>query len=307
MYQDPTKAYEALRSAADLAPEKFLGAFATAARIAHRPREALAIAQRQARGQPSAWASLRADAHHELGEYDRELEVLMRARGGRAVELNGLWREVRARAALGQIRNVMALLDSALASAPDPFTTPGTVMSWASLEFRAHGHSEAAQQALDRAISWHRARPGYEAAEQRNRWGLAYNIYLAGCLSSNDEERLQRLAEADALFRSLAVDHPIHNDDIQGLLGAIAVLRGDRKGAHRILASLDDRVKSNAQAPGEVFFAIATIRAMLGDAEGALRSLRNWSGGQGFDVHTEVHFESLKSNPEFREFVRPKG
>jgi hypothetical protein len=33
----------------------------------------------------------------------------------------------------------------------------------------------------------------------------------------------------------------------------------------------------------------------------------DWIGGQGYDLHTAIDFESLKDYQPFREFVRPKG
>jgi hypothetical protein len=56
-----------------------------------------------------------------------------------------------------------------------------------------------------------------------------------------------------------------------------------------------------------VFYAEAVVKAALGDADGAVRSLRDWVGGQGFDLHAEVEFELIRNDPRFREFIRPKG
>ena len=56
-----------------------------------------------------------------------------------------------------------------------------------------------------------------------------------------------------------------------------------------------------------MFYAEARIKTLLGDREGAVSLLRDWIGGQGFDLHTAIDFESLRDYPPFREFVRPKG
>jgi hypothetical protein len=75
----------------------------------------------------------------------------------------------------------------------------------------------------------------------------------------------------------------------------------------RILKALERLTQSTERPVGEVFYSQARIRALLGDREGAVRSLHDWIGGQGFDLHTEIDFESLADYAPFREFIRPKG
>ena len=310
-YRDPVRAYDAVRSAATVAPQRFLIDFARAARLARRPRETIRLLESVPfdaadRGQAPARMALLAESWHELAEHRRELRVARQARRLDMTDLQALSNEVRARAALGQSRAVIALLDTALALPVHAFYTPGDVMLLAARELAAHQHPEPARQALGLAIAWYRSRPSHGADTERDRWALAESLYLAGCWARSEPQRLLLLAEADSLFRVVAGD-PQFALEIQGNLGAIAARRGDRRTAEQILASLETFMRSTSSPPGEGYFADATIRAVLGDAEGALASLREWVGGQGWDLHTQLDFESLMAHAQFREFTRPKG
>jgi tetratricopeptide (TPR) repeat protein len=289
--------YHAMHSADMLAPNAFNVSFATSAMLLHRPRESLNLLERRfpdlSCQDVRAQRLLMARLHHQLGEHERELEMVRLARE-QEDGLDVLWHEVRARIALHQVDRALALLDTSLSYPRTKDYPPGALMATAAEEFWGHGHPQAYMEARSHAIDWYRSRPGDEASGDR--FGMALALYQAG-----------RWNEADSLFRRLAAEKPELTSEIQGYLGASAAHRGDRTEAMRILKALERLTQSTERPVGEVFYSQARIRALLGDREGAVRSLHDWIGGQGFDLHTEIDFESLADYAPFREFIRPKG
>ena len=119
--------------------------------------------------------------------------------------------------------------------------SPGDVMLEAAEELRAHGHPEAGQEILERAIRCYQDRSSEQAGTEAYPLGLAEALYLSG-----------RWKEARTLIESLASEKP---DKIafQGYLGALAARRGDSKEALRIstaLERLDRRISSGSTRTG---------------------------------------------------------
>ena len=201
------------------------------------------------------WSSL-TDARHLLADHAREL---VDARRGlepfptAATLLN----EARALAALGQVDEVSARSQSA--DLPThPTTTPGDVMEVAALELRAHGHVEAGEAAVERALRWYRGRPAGERRTEGQRFALARNLYLA-----------ERWADASAAFERLAADSGPPR--VLGYLGVLAARRGERAQAERIsdsLAAFQVPYIRGAHTPG-----CARIAAVLGQRERAVALL----------------------------------
>jgi hypothetical protein len=79
--------------------------------------------------------------------------------------------------------------------------------------------------------------------------------------------------------------------EVTGTLGAIAARNGDRAEAEALLGSLERMKASNRRRNPELFYADAIIRAALDDPDGAIHSLRDWIGGQGWDLHAATEFE----------------
>jgi DNA-binding SARP family transcriptional activator len=289
--------YHAMHSADMLAANAFNVSFARSAMLLHRPRESLNLLERRfpdfSCQNVRAQRLLMAQLHHQLGEHERELEVVRLAREHED-GLDVLWHELRARIALHQVDRALALLDTSLSYPRTKDYPPGALMATAAEEFWGHGHPQAYTEARSQAIDWYRSRPGDEASGDR--FSMALALYYA-----------RRWNEADSLFRRLAADRQDLWSEIQGYLGASAARRGDRAEAVRILLALERLTQSTERPVAEVFYAQARIRALLGDREGAVRSLHDWIGGQGFDLHTEIDFESLADYEPFREFIRPKG
>jgi DNA-binding SARP family transcriptional activator/TolB-like protein len=295
------EAYQAASRAADRDPG-FTYQLARNAWDLHRPRESLELLDRvpaepgRARGRTPGW-TLRAESYHELARHGRELAVARRARDDRPDGLDALWHEVRARAALGQVRRVEMLFDSALSAPTQAGYNPGNVMLMAAEELRAHGEPRASEEALHRAIDWYRTRPPETSLEHD--YDLAHlggALYLAG-----------EYDEAEVLLRQVAASVPKLKAEMWGRIGAMAVRRGDRAAAVRILREL---ARFSIPAEGdayEVGMARARIHALLGDDTIALELLRNAVGAQGIDLHTDIDFQSMARLPAYREFVRPKG
>jgi DNA-binding SARP family transcriptional activator/TolB-like protein len=283
-------AHDAMERAFHLAPVRFRHDYALTVWLLNRPRETLRLLDGS-----SSW--LIPEALHQLREHRKELDVVLRARSRDGQDRMGiLVSEVRARAALGQIRKVSALIDSARSLPGEAFYSPGWMMLVAAEEFRAHGEPDAATEILKRAIAWMRVRPAAEADSWMHVYNLAHSLY-----------RAERWDEAEPMFRKLAEKRHYYGAYALGYLGAIAARRGDRVLAEQILAALEGLTFADEWLAYEAKFARAKIKALLGDAEGALRLLREAKGDQGGDLHTEFDFESLANDPDFRAFTKPKG
>ena len=293
-------AYDALARAAAIAPKQFTSQLAFSATLLNRPHETLRILDRldQLRPQqhvPSTWV-MRTLQHHALGEYEKEETLALQARKAQPSQLDGLYVETRALAGLRRVHAVNALIDSALSYPIEGRYTPGNVMQIAAEELRAHGESAASAEIASRAVQWYRNAPAQESDPSIHEWILAELLYLAG-----------HWEEARILATKLAATPTPYRAFFYGRLGAIAARTGDRTAAHHYLTLLDQLSVADG-TPDEVFLARARISALLGDADAALNYLRNAKGAQGTeDLHTDIDFESMRSNPAYREFTRPKG
>jgi tetratricopeptide (TPR) repeat protein len=251
-------------------------------------------------------------ALHLLGEHEEELR---KARWGRSIYphlLNVPAYEARALVALGRIEDVEKLVDEVLAvpsgwaypSCCLPRATPAYVMLSAAEEMRAHGHREASLRMAARAVDWYRSRVGEEAQREDNRSGLGDALYQA-----------ERWEEADAVFATLAAEHP-DNISCQGRLGTLAARRGERTKAERIAEKL--RRLDTPYLYGNNTLRSAYITALLGNKEGAIALLReavaqgSGSGeepdsyGYGFIYSHAMDLEPLHGYPPFEELIKPK-
>ncbi|HSL68814.1 MAG TPA: hypothetical protein VK864_01165, partial [Longimicrobiales bacterium] len=292
--------YEAWAGAAALAPAEFLYPYAMAANALYRPRETLWLLDRaeypaRAGVPPSTWL-IRTDLHHQLGERREEIALARQARRARPHRLDALYKYVRGLAASGRVQEVIALIDTALNAPRDPDYTPGAIMQVAAEELRAHGFAVAAADIVEREIQWYRSTPATGADT------LAHYNNLAGALY-----RANQWDDAARLFETLAAAHPVQRADLYGRLGAIAARRGDRALTQRYLAILKHLDWPNEGPTYEAYISCARIAALLGQESEALQYLRIAVGGQGLDLHADMDFESLRNNPDFREFTRPRG
>jgi len=270
-----------------------------------RPREAIEILERihpergALRGRASYYNWL-TNAHHLLGEHERELQV---ARRGRARFPGNLaaWRtELVALSALGRGREVNARLDEIDALSSDPIRRKATVMREVSLDLAAHGDRDAASQALARTLAWHASQPDTEQATEYNRFERAQTYNAAGHADS-----------ARAITEALAGAHP-QNEQYAGLLGVLAAQRSDRAAASSIAERLVGLERPYQR--GQSTYWRACIAAKLGRRDEAVELLRR-ALAEGyvfnslffFSAHVEPSFATLRGYAPFEALLRPKG
>lgn len=295
------EARRALRSAAQLAPERFAYRYAISASHVNCPREVVSALSRPGldtlyRDSTLRYWNVLTLAYHQLGEHETELAVARRARAYRQGSIAALTEELRSLAAMGKTSEVLALLDSVVWLPREGWFTPAASMEAAARELLAHGHPGAARVALERAVAWHHHRPAEEEATEARRAQLADLLYLLGDLDEA-ERRFNALVEIDST-----------NPYYVASLGAIASRRGRRATA----VAIADRLRVMERAvpvPGnDAVLGRARIAALLGDNRQALELLVAAFGPAGTDMlHLDADFEGLRNDPQFREFIRPKG
>ncbi len=266
----------------------------------NRPREAvvsltISTEQRWARGAPNQWwpRSYLASAYHMLAEYEAELKVADEGTRESPDILGFYARKAAALAALGRMAELDRLVDETLALRARR-STAGYVMRAAAAELRAHGDRQASLAMARQAVDWYQARPAAEAAELRP--SLLEALICA-----------ERWAEAKAIADALLAESP---DDID-CLGSVATLGarlGDAAQARRIAERLRDRASDCRD--GDATYWRACIAVQLGDKREGMALLKEaMARGYGFDawLHCDIDLEPLWDDPEFKEFLRPKG
>ena len=311
---DHLAGYHAIRAAAELAPERFRFNVAQWAMRLNRPREAIAALEllgpdNPHGGGPGAYWTLLTQCYHAVGDGERELGAAQRARHAANIEpMNALALEIKARASLGSLEAVEALLDTALGLPREHgptslqrmvgisrISTPAQLMVSAALELRAHGHEDAAQRTLARALAWYHAQSPHAANAEGRRFEIANVLYLARDWDA-----------ADTAFRAMAAADP-GNFILLGYIGTIAARRRDEATARAIIAKFDSLRPTLPQSRAVAGYWQAKISALLGDEARALALLSEvWPQGH-FLLHAEFDYESMWRAPAFRALVRPKG
>jgi tetratricopeptide (TPR) repeat protein/TolB-like protein len=310
--EDKLGAYGAISDAAAVAPEVFLFTQADWAFRLNRPREAASLLERLGPDGPfgrevAYWREL-SKYYHALGDQHRELNAARQARRRYPDRIDALSSVLAALASRGKVREVNALLDSALAfPRPKPESQgavvemwgggfwPGRLMITAATEFRAHGFESAADETFRRAIAWYGTLEQADVPAETHRFEHARALYLTGQWS-RAKEKFEALATADP-----------HNIILDGFLGAIAARVGDTVTARGVLSKFEQE-RRNLERPHAIAgYWIARINGVLGDDAAAMRGLRECFGPQGHPgvVH-EIDLVTLRGSREFREFIRPK-
>ncbi len=267
----------------------------------NRPMETLETYEPYRQQEPAsaslAWTwgpATAADAHHMLGNYDRELEGLRRAIEHFPDVITLRAREARALAAAGRVQEVDDVIDEVLAT-PSRVGSPIDVMHAAAVELRAHGHTEGALRIASRGIDWWQNQPREEVDD-------AYWHRFAALLCLTEE-----WTRARAVLTALVQASP---DGIAyaGMLGCLAARTGDHGEALRIREELErlDR----PYMFGENFYWGACIAALVGEREQAVELLRKaFARGYqyGPNLHSDPNLEPLRDHPPFQELIRPKG
>lgn len=295
------EARRALRLAAQLAPERYAYRYAISATHVNRPGEVVTALSYPgldtlSRNPALSYWNVLTLAYHQLGDHEIELAMARRARSRRRGSLVALTQEIRSLAALGRPAKVLSLLDSAASLPREGWFTPAWSMETAARELRAHGHSDAARAALERAVAWHRHRPSEEESTEARRAQLADVFYLLGDLD-NAEREYAALSAMDTT-----------NAYYLAALGAIAGRRGRRTAAESISVRLQMMERAVPVPGNDAVVGRARIAALLGDHRQALGLLVQAFGPAGTNMlHDDVDFEGLRNDPRFREFIRPKG
>jgi tRNA A-37 threonylcarbamoyl transferase component Bud32/tetratricopeptide (TPR) repeat protein len=274
--------------------------FAWAARALNRPREPLEAIEDLDPESPSlvrVGQSLRLEADrceylHLLGEHHQELREAQRLRSAYPRDARPLLAEIRARAALGQVGEVEALVEESIQGDLLPVSAVETAVR----ELRAHGHAEATQALGEKFLAYLQQRP---PSVQRTR---AHRFNLYGAFGF-----LERWEEAQAVAEALAEEQP-SNLFYLSLRGTVAAHRGQREealGMAEEIAAIEPPYDR-----GRTAYFRACIASLLGERDEAVRLL-NEAHDQGwpFDIrlHTDPDLEPLWGYPPFVEFMRPKG
>ena len=243
----------------------------------------------------SYWRHL-AFAYHQMGDFRGELREAKRGRELDPRNVHRLRDEAVALAALGHVDELHEVLDQIAATGASARLNPGQAIAVAAWELRAHGHAEAAQAVVRRALVWHHGRSPEEKRTPGARQDLADALYLAG-----------RWEEARAIYEELA-SIPLPSPHVLGRLGTIAARQGDRERAREISARLAANAEKWLARPKEEhLLARARIAAVSGNTEEALLLLRHY-GDTWSTFHADVDLESLWDDPRFQTLalVRPK-
>ncbi len=297
-------ALRAGRRGVQLSPGRRWGPFAgREALLTNRPQEAIELiltgsaydywAENSGRVR-ILWDPL-TQAHHLLGDHESELREAEVGRRINSEDVRTLLFEIRALGALGRINEAQVRFDSVLTSPPLVQWDPGRILRNAAIDLRAHGHNEAASEALDRALGWYATLPDAEYREHR--FGHAQTLYVA-----------EQWAEAKDVIDSLRPESP-DNVNMHGIQGTIAARLGNMDEALRIsdeLAAIDRPYVLGNPARWR-----ARIAAILGDRrEQTVLFLRQaYQEGAGFGVWLlhDMDLESLRDYPPFEAWIRPKG
>lgn len=266
---DVPAAHRAAREAARLAPTSpWAFAQAEEAVARRRPSEAVNVLRRL---DPeggwllgwSAYPRVLGQAHHLLGEFDRELTVARRGSGAGTNRYASLIAEARPLAALGRERATDSLINEALATPDQPTMSVGSLMQRVAEELRAHGHADAARRAFARARAWYEDQLRRAGPHPAHEWALG--------------RMLMALTEWDSAGAVLGAffDRAPRTYAVQADLGMLAAHEGDRARAayfDTLLAEPDGRL-SAFDAALRVYYR-ACIAALLGERARALELLQ---------------------------------
>jgi DNA-binding SARP family transcriptional activator len=298
------KAYRAIEEATHESPHP--SARVVAAREAlmmNRPRETTQLLKnmREGRGWWLNWTELwevRGGAYHVRQDYRHELSAVLPGRSLFPESLDVLRAEIRARAGLGQSRDVLRLVAEALTfppgrtTAPHPtVTTPADVAWTAAQELDAHGQPRAAAAARATGIAWLR--------ERRNPTRADSLLQARLLLETGDVEEAQRIL--DQL-------EPLDDPGSLGLAGLIAAKRGNAARVRSILARLE--ASSDPYLNGRHLLHAAGVRAAWSQPESAVETLRRaFAAGLpfGVELHALPILRPLAGRSDFVTLLRARG
>ncbi len=287
--------YESCRRALALAPSSstWLYLVGTYANRLGRPREALGYLQKVPPGYGASWDSYwqqYTTSYHLLDDHRWELAVARRAREEKPNAVGPLAYELIARAGRGEAGLVLQKFDELLA-----FGVPVANLDVA-FELDAHGHAQAAREALGRLLRWLDSHPPDSADvaghERCRALALAY---------------LGRSAEARQVLGRLLAENA-GNVEAHGWLGWVAAAAGDS-----VDAGVERRWLEGVRGPRaarQTLFYEGMIVAELGEPARAVALLRGaYAQGRAFnlDLHRQPGFRKLRGYPGFIALLQPQG
>jgi tetratricopeptide (TPR) repeat protein len=294
---DYPDALRAIRRAAELAPgAKAVYNRANMAMGNNRPQEALEalLSLDPERGPMRGWRGymeVLLRVYWALEEYDKALEVAQQYRETYGDSPGSLQREGMALAAAGRVEEVNDLLNDLMA-----FPEQRYRILRIALFLRRHGHADAAQTTVDRAIKWYDSMMPETKSQSSWRWHYSLALYYA-----------DRCDEAYSVAKPLSEEFP-ESLSYRGLVGILAACRGDQDEALEMsqwLAALDRPYLRERHTLWR-----SAIAAALGDGENAVALFRRVLQARGLPRpwhFTWSAFESIHDYPPFQELMRPKG
>lgn len=304
---------DALKRVTDLTPEPmWLLRLAQAYIVMNRPEEALRTVSLIDPGEPlsTEWRSqqvLLMNAHHVLGNYEQELEILQkflarypptRPVPPRSVPVE-LY-EIRVLAGLGRKTELARAMEELQARA----TEPGIWME--AMEARIHGHPEIARRAWEWQLKQYPLREPPDDPGETWRWGLASALWALG-----------RWDEAEHHWKRMLEQVEPGSDNViyfLGSLGVIAAHREDRVGAlnyDRRLADLDLEPFHEPTLVHAVRLQRIQIAVALGERKRAIAMLEEAieEGLPFWNTHPEMfnpELLELRGDPAYEALVRPR-
>jgi DNA-binding SARP family transcriptional activator len=266
----------------------------------NRPEEALSLLDGVETGGQGWWRrwfefyEVVGGSLHVLGAHHAELDAVAGGRASYPEALEPMRAEVRTRAALGEPRAALDVVDEAL-TLPPALISPADVAWTAAQELDAHGHPEAGATARQKGLAWidHRQYP--TTADRL----LEVRLLLESGELEHAAARLHDLAP----FEDLA---PLAALEALGLAGLVAAAAGDAEAAAGAIAQLEGI--QNPYLSGRHLLYVASIHAALGDHAEAIETLRRaFASGLpfGVELHALPALQPLSSNPEFEKLLRP--
>jgi tetratricopeptide (TPR) repeat protein len=242
------------------------------------------------------WYANFTDALHQVGEYERELDVIREARERFPDVVHPWLVEARALAAMGRIDELNRLLQECPSTEPTWWFTVGSLLIQTARELRAHGYREAAQAIANRAVDW--SRKGqfelYQGSGARSY--VAQSLYVA-----------ERWEEAQEVVEELASEYP-KSISYLGATGRVAARLGDRGEAQRVFDEL--QALDRPYLFGKHNYASAQIASILGDYEQAVVLLAK-AFDQTYEYSSNVLNDPdlllMRGYPAWEELIRPKG
>ncbi len=294
---DDEAAYEAMLRHRKLAPGT-IGHYQLAeqARRLNRPREAISVLRElgpergELRGWIPYWREL-ATSRHMLGQHRRELAVARRARALYPDSPITISQEIRALAALGRTGSINEVIRERK-GARNGEGQVGSLKMLAATYLHHHGHTEAASDFAERALTWFKLRNEGGAFERSIAWTHFFN---------GDHEA------ALAIYERLADEQP-SNVQIMGQLGVTLAALGRVEEALKV--EIDPAVMDMPYHRWQTSYYRAAIYAYLGDSRAAVGHLQAAFGTgmvHGPWVAADPNLRPLHRESQFQDLLRPRG